>query len=218
METLDHAQERSASGKLIYLIAFLLGSAIATSCVEKRPENEYDPASKVVADSIYMQAGKSIVAHTFDTLRSSLLKAIGSQGLDGAVAFCNENAYPITSTYGDSVTVRRSALRYRNPVNKPDSLELLVLDEIEGRMRSAKSLTPKLVRNQLTGEVHFFQPILLQAMCVNCHGTPGKQIQNSTLSRIQQAYPDDHAVNYKEGDLRGVWHVIFNAKKSRGVH
>ena len=48
----------------------------------------------------------------------------------------------------------------------------------------------------------------MQPMCLNCHGekavlAPGVQ---DALNKI---YPDDKAVGYKEGDLRGAWHITF---------
>lgn len=213
MKKSDRAQGRIGSSKLIYIFVFIIGSAMITGCTEKKPDNEHKMANGLVADSVYVQVGKSIVANTFDTLRSSLLTAINSQGIDGAITFCNEKAYPLTATYADSVVIRRTAVRYRNPNNKPDSLELLVFDEMEGLMKSTKIPNAKVVRSASTGEIHFFQPILLQAMCLNCHGAPRKQIQDATLTRIQQIYPDDRAVNFKEGDLRGLWHIIFNTQK-----
>jgi hypothetical protein len=216
MKKFDRVQEQPAR-MLVCLFAFVLGGAIVTSCGERKSESEDAVVIKVTADSVYVQAGKSIVANTFDTLRSSLLTAIGSQGFDGAISFCNEKADPITAMYADSVTVRRTAIRYRNPANKPDSLELLIFDEMKELMKSVKVPSAKIVRSSSTGEVHYFQPIVLQAMCVNCHGTPGKEIQKSTLTRIQQLYPDDRAVNFKEGDLRGLWHVIFNAEMKGSV-
>ncbi len=47
-------------------------------------------------------------------------------------------------------------------------------------------------------------------MCLNCHGTAGVQVKENTLAKIHQLYPEDRAMNFKEGDLRGVWHIIFN--------
>jgi hypothetical protein len=215
MKKPDRVKGNPGSGKLICIFAFIIGSAMLTGCTGKKSDNKLEVADNYVVDSVYVQVGKNIVASTFDTLRSSLLMAIGSKGVDGAITFCNEKAYPLTATYADSVVIRRTALRYRNPNNKPDSLELLVFDEMEGLMKSAKIPNAKVVRSTATGEIHFFQPILLQAMCMNCHGTPGKHIQDATLTRIQQLYPEDRAVNFKEGDLRGLWHIIFNVQKEK---
>ena len=62
------------------------------------------------------------------------------------------------------------------------------------------------------GKYHYFKPIILQAMCLNCHGEKltiynlmsGKAFSKNTLVTW--------LMDYKEGDLRGVWHVIFPKK------
>jgi hypothetical protein len=166
----------------------------------------------IIPDSVYAKAGNQLVAKTFDTLRSSLLKAVHTKGFPDAISFCNENAYPITDIYADSVTIRRTSLRYRNQKNQPDSLELSVLNLMEEEMKSTKKTDARLIRNSANEEIHYFKPIMMQALCLNCHGTSDKQIQPATLTRIQKLYPTDQAVNFREGDLRGVWHIIF-AKK-----
>jgi cytochrome c553 len=51
-------------------------------------------------------------------------------------------------------------------------------------------------------------------MCLNCHGAPGKEIAAATVSKIQELYPDDSAVDFKEGDLRGVWHIVFKSQQN----
>ena len=43
--------------------------------------------------------GDTLVAQTFDTLRNTLLKAIGEKGFAGAVEFCTINALPLTNTF-----------------------------------------------------------------------------------------------------------------------
>jgi hypothetical protein len=48
--------------------------------------------------------------------------AIGSKGVDGALAFCNEKAYPIASIHADNAVIRRATVRYRNPNNKSVAL------------------------------------------------------------------------------------------------
>jgi hypothetical protein len=102
-------------------------------------------------------------------------------------------------------------LKVRNPGNAPDSLEQLILQEMERDTKTQKEIKAKLVRS-LSGEVHYFKPILLQPMCLNCHGTPQTQIQPATLNKIKELYPNDQAIDFKEGDLRGIWHIIFRRK------
>jgi hypothetical protein len=199
---------------LILATAFIGIALVTVNCSNRREKRVQSHEHAFVPDSIYINAGNKIVALTFDTLRSSLLQTISSQGFPGAITFCSEKAYTITSTYTDSVTVRRTALRCRNPDNRPDSLELSVLNAMDTQFKAAKTADVNLVRNSTSGEIHFFKPIMLQPVCLNCHGDPSKQIQPATLTRIRELYPEDQAVNFKEGGLRGVWHIVFKAQRA----
>ena len=183
------------------------------SCSSNDVKGDHE-SKRPIPDSVYAKEGNKIVALTFDTLRNSLLQAIRSKNIDGAIVFCNEQAYPITDIYSDSVVVRRTALRVRNPDDSPNSLERSVLNAMSEEMKT-ESPGIRIVRSDSTKQVHFFKPILLQPLCLNCHGSPGNQIQNSTLGKIHQLYPNDQAVGYKEGDLRGIWHIIFNPEKNK---
>jgi len=69
-----------------------------------------------------------------------------------------------------------------------------------------------IVRDDKRELVHFFKPIIVQPMCLNCHGKSDRFIQQPTLQRINQLYPDDLAIDYEEGDFRGLWHITFNSQ------
>jgi hypothetical protein len=195
-------------GLLISVISAFIG------CDNKKStDDSIVTEGEFIADSVYIESGNKIVGATFDTLRKSLFSAISLHGLEGAITFCNERAYPITNIYADSVVIRRTSLRVRNESNYPDSLEVIVLNEMDKLMNASQTPGVRIVRHSSNGEVHFFKPILLQPMCTNCHGAPQTQIQSSTLARIQQLYPNDKAIDFKDGDLRGLWHVIFKPKE-----
>lgn len=181
----------------------LLGLFIVAACSKKQKEQ---PEVAEIPDSVYQQRGDKLIAITFDTLRNSLTSAIGSGGFTHAIQFCNEKAYPLTNTYAEEgITVRRSSSKYRNPSNQPDSLEMSVFNEF-----IINGPKPKLIRT--SKEVHYIKPILMQGMCLNCHGKPGENIQAETLQAIAALYPDDRATGYTEGELRGIWHIVFNIK------
>jgi len=165
--------------------------------------------------SDYTKMGNSIVKKTFDTLRNSLQTAISQSGFEGAVPYCHTAAYSLTNIYAsDSVTIKRTALKYRNPTNKPDTSEERVLKIFASLKEqgiisdSIKSITER-SRN---GEVHFFKPILLQQMCVSCHGNKGTDIEPPVWKAISTLYPLDLAYGFKTGDLRGMWHITFTKK------
>jgi hypothetical protein len=46
-----------------------------------------------------------------------------------------------------------------------------------------------------------------EAMCLTCHGT---EISPAVLTRVNQLYPQDKAIGFKEGDLRGAFVVVKN--------
>ena len=184
--------------RMAILVLFVLSAAACSTKINDQSVVE----QQVLPDSVYIHAGNRIVAATFDTLRQSLLSAIGTQGMEQAIVFCNVNAYPLTNSFADSVTVKRTSLRVRNANNLPDSLEQSVLQEFGGAKPGVKII-------RIPGEINYFKPIMLQAMCLNCHGIPNKEIQTSTMRKIIELYPNDRATNFKEGDLRGVWHITF---------
>ena len=159
--------------------------------------------TEVVPDSVYMKQGDQLISMTFDTLRNSLLAAIGEKGFPYAISFCNEKAYPLTTLYAaDSITIRRASDRFRNPENQPDSLEAEVL-----KLFASQGPSPKLIRT--ANEVHYIKPIMMQGMCLNCHGNPTEHIKPETLTSIHEKYPQDKAIHYAENELRGIWHLTF---------
>jgi hypothetical protein len=156
----------------------------------------------------YRIKADSIVAKTFDTLRNTLQAAVKDKGFDGAVAFCNINALAITNTYAaQGISIKRTSDKLRNPANLADSMEQRILTFILNQP-DLTSKTGGLVELDASGRVHYFKPIIMQSMCLNCHGNKD-QIQQVTMESIQSKYPADAAIGYREGDVRGLWHVAF---------
>lgn len=58
-------------------------------------------------------------------------------------------------------------------------------------------------------DVRYFAPILLKSQCLKCHGIIGQDIKDETYSIIKEHYPNDQAVGYQEGQLRGIWSINF---------
>ena len=190
-----------------YGLAWTICSLAVMSCGQKRQIAESSAASGSWPDSVYISNGDIVVARTFDTLRNSLLSAIQAKGFAYAIEFCNEKVSPLMAVYSDTVKVRRTSFRHRNPDNKPDSLEASILENWDRQVRQGEKPQPGLVREN--GKVHYFKPIQTQGMCLNCHGAPVKNIQPATQSAIKNRYPNDLAIDFEEGDLRGGWHLIF---------
>lgn len=165
-----------------------------------------------VSPSVLMERADSLITKTFDTLRNTLAKAVGEKGFAGAVSFCNLEASGLTNTFtGDGIRISRTSDKIRNPRNKADEMEWEVLNEYLQLKKVKKELDPVL-KKDAAGSHHYFKPILIQAMCLNCHGEKQTQIKSETWDVIQQIYPADSAFDYADGDLRGIWHVVFTKK------
>lgn len=176
-----------------------------------KSKNQLSSAEKLQ----YTKMGSSVVKQTFDTLSHSLKSAIGEMGVEKAVSYCQANAYPLTDIYSsDSVTIRRTALKYRNTSNKPDTAEERILKFFASQKEkgiindSLHAITEK----DVTGKIHFYKPIILQSMCANCHGSKTDAGQSALWKTIDSLYPSDNAYGFKVGDLRGMWHVTFIKK------
>lgn len=163
--------------------------------------------------SYWIARGDSLVAKTFDTLRNTLLRAIGEHGFAGAVSFCNTEALKLTNTFaGEGVAIKRTSDKLRNPMNAPDNLEKEILSEYLNLKKENKELKPVL-KKDAAGNHHYFKPIIVQTMCLSCHGDKSGPLLPDTWQAIEQKYPNDKAFDYKEGDLRGIWHVTFSERK-----
>jgi hypothetical protein len=191
--------------KLLFPLVWLFVFS-AISCHTKTNKSE------VVNEQNWMSRADSLVARTFDTLRNTLLQTISEKGFAGAVNFCNTEALNLTNAYREQgVTIKRTSDKIRNPGNAPDKMEQEIIDGYIQKIIKETDLKSVLKKDE-AGNYHYFKPILIQAMCLNCHGEKLTQIKPDTWETIRQHYPADSAFNYKEGDLRGIWHVVFFKK------
>ena len=190
--------------KTISNILFL--AAIFFSC--QNNDKGKDEALSETVQKQYSIKGDSIVKLTFDTLRSALLQKMKETGVAGAIEYCNINAYAITSLYAkEDIAIRRTAEKYRNPGNAPDSIEKIIFAHYKSLLSNKQPLENVVLES--SGNIHYFKPIILQAMCRNCHGVPGSDIQPQVVEEIKRRYPADMATGFSEGDLRGIWHIRF---------
>lgn len=186
---------------LILMTPFLL----LVSCREMKQPGE---SAQPEVETVWVSRGDQVISQTFDTLRNTLLRAIGEKGTAGAVATCNSQALPLTASYATKgIAVKRTSAWLRNPANAPDSLEAQVLEQYGKTLDAGNTLKP-LLQKDGAGNQHYFKPIMLQAMCLQCHGS-SNEMDAATKAALKQWYPADQAVNFKEGSWRGIWHVTF---------
>lgn len=186
--------------KLICLAPFLLLFACGSKETSQTPEK---------IDSVYLKKGNMIAKISFETISGELQKALANGGIENALHYCNERAYPITDSLAtaNQVTIKRVSNKNRNPRNQADKMEEYLIKGFGIDLSEGNELSPKMVLKD--DSVIFYKPIITQALCLNCHGTPGKEISFGNDSLIQALYPKDKAVGYQANQLRGLWRIGF---------
>lgn len=102
--------------------------------------------------------------------------------------------------------IRRPALKARNPDNRPSELERGVLLGYLTRNLAGQSFeemeTVRLVERDGRPYVHYMRAIPMLDACLVCHGS---DLPPDVAARIQEVYPQDEAVGFQVGDLRGAF-------------
>jgi hypothetical protein len=184
-------------------VAFALGAAaISASSVAAAADTSLEE---------YRARGLEAALQTKAALGGQLKQAIEAGGPEGAVAFCNTRAIPITEETSDKlgVKVTRVSDQPRNPANAASDDELAIIAAYKESLAAGAQPTPEArVHN---GEVSAYYPIVTNAMCLKCHGTPGSDISAATQAVLDSQYPDDRATGYGEKQLRGLFVVTMPA-------
>lgn len=167
-----------------------------------------DPNVPELSDEFVMQEAEKVVASTEGLLKSTLQSKIKNEGFEAAVKYCHVNAQAISDSMSEQykVRVRRTSFRYRNPLNMPDSLDRVILHSYEDTLESKGEIGVRIAESE-KGIKRYYSPITVMPVCLNCHGMPGEELSADLHALILDEYPEDEAVGYSLGDLRGAWVV-----------
>lgn len=195
--------------RIPFITAFFI-TAIFFSCVYgdnpvTEPKEKEAGIVKPIGDEV---SGKLMAA-----LKKELVQGIQKEGLVGATRLCNIRAMPLThmlevaSEY--PVQVKRTTLKYRNPKNAPDEFEEMALGFLEKKAKSRDGLPKYYIQKIKTDDksyFYYYKPLKTGALCLNCHGDPAS-MDPSLVKFLHEKYPEDRALNYSQGDFRGVVRV-----------
>jgi hypothetical protein len=162
-----------------------------------------------VETSSYVAEANAIIKDFMTNLKGELQRALKEEGPVGAIAVCNEAAPAVTREVAakHGWEVGRTALRLRNQDNAPDEWERGVLEDLVAqRMAGAdpKTLSVTKVVNR-DGEtlLRYMKAIpLAEKPCATCHGT---NVDPDLRAEILEFYPEDEAVGFKPGEIRGAF-------------
>lgn len=137
-----------------------------------------------------------------------LTQEIRKGGPENAIGVCRDKAPAMAKAASERTgwAIRRVSLRNRNPKAVPDSWEKAVLEDFDRRTAAGENPA-----NMEKGELatidgkpvyRYMKALPTQDLCLKCHGTPD-QVSPEVQAKLKELYPDDKAVGYKAGDVRG---------------
>ena len=160
-------------------------------------------------DSDMLTQSRTISLGMLKELGQKLQGAMAEGGAVNAIGVCNTQAPEIAGRVStqNQVKLSRVGTRTRNPVmgvpNDWQAKALAQFDAALARGEKPADLEFSETVNTASGkEFHFAKPIVLQPMCVSCHGSP-EQISPEVKAKLSELYPNDKAVGYQPGQLRG---------------
>lgn len=155
-------------------------------------------------------ASRDTVREFMQTLKQELQAGMQAGGPVNAISVCNLTAPAIASTYSarNGWDVGRTSLKLRNPDNAPDAWERSVLEAFEKRKEAgedpAKMEFYEVVRQDDVSEIRYMKAIPTAGLCLACHG---EQLDSIVKTRLETLYPEDQALGYREGDIRGAFTI-----------
>lgn len=159
-------------------------------------------AGVAAAQETALSRGAATLAPFKRDLQNALREGLANGPIE-AVAACRIHAPRIAESHSqDGVRVGRTSDRLRNPANAGPAWVLPVL---EAYLASSADRSPRRVRLG-EGRRGYVEPIVLQPLCATCHG---ESIAPDLAARIAELYPQDRAVGFRVGDLRGVFWAEF---------
>lgn len=185
----------------IIVLTIALISIISCNENKKTPVKTKENSSKN-----YTAIGKEYAISTKKILGKNLKKAIAEGGTVKALAFCNENANPLTHQMEVkyNATIKRVSDKNRNPNNKATETELAHIETFKKALKNGDQIKPIIEKSN--GKVYFYMPIKTGGLCLQCHGTPTEEVQ----TKIKELYPNDLAIGYDVNQVRGIWSITFN--------
>ncbi len=165
-------------------------SLLASACGTEAPK---------APDAELARADEAMLA-----LQTRLIEALTSElersGATGAIQVCRDAAPTITSEVsGDvGVTVARTRPLLRNPDNVPPEWARELVEQAAGM--KVEDATQHAV--DLGDRVGVLRPIGTLGMCTTCHGDEAA-MEPELRNLISESYPDDEAIGFEVGDLRG---------------
>ncbi|MDO9365927.1 MAG: DUF3365 domain-containing protein [Methylotenera sp.] len=151
---------------------------------------------------------KKLSAEFVQKLGGILKQQLESSGTESALSVCKDVAPEMSAQYSnDKRIVKRVSLKPRNSsigvADEWGANQLKQFDMAAASGKPAAEIEAHAVTDEKDGRwFRYMKAIPTQAMCLQCHGGTDN-IQPTVQALLKQLYPNDLAVGYKVGEIRG---------------
>lgn len=141
-------------------------------------------------------------------LLAMLQAEIEKGNFSGAIDACTDKAPKMAAAASQSTgwAIRRVSLKNRNPKATPDAWEQAALQDFDKRASAGESPATlekvEFVTEGSSRTLRYIKALPTQALCLNCHGA-SDSMSPEVKAQIAKSYPNDLAVGYREGQIRG---------------
>lgn len=192
---------------MVWLMLACSGQAPQTEPPPPPPPLEVDaeaqgpaagPASDAKAEALALSQASEALNTLGKTLKARLQAEMSENGVLAAATVCADEAQALTAQVKaeTGVDVGRTSLKLRNPANAGPDWATAWLTDL-GDVPAA-DVAP---RSEIVGDAaRVLRPIAADPSCLMCHGTNRPAELQAFLD---ERYPQDQAVDYAAGDLRG---------------
>lgn len=195
--------------KLFLAVAVLPLLLISRAATGETPASDTDSAAVAAMRAATKEMGAR--------LQQELKAALAASGPVAAVQVCKTVAPQIASEQSvkSGVTLKRTALRVRNPANAPDELERKVLEDFAAKVAAGTDPVSlervETVQSGGKSQLRYFKAIAMgKDPCVTCHGS---ELSPELKDALAKLYPSDQATGFKPGELRGIFSVSMETAK-----
>ena len=196
----------------ITLTAFCLLIFVFWACNNNSSSDKKNKGNTAEQNADYKTKGANIAEAAQINLLKNVTAAIQKGGTEHAIGFCNLKAGGLTDSLSKvfNCDISRISYKNRNPQNRLSSAtDLSVWVNYERGNQDVSKDT--VCMDTKTNKTVYYKPIkIAMPTCLKCHGKAGEDIEEKTLSKINELYPKDLAKEYKMGDLRGLWKITFD--------
>jgi len=151
---------------------------------------------------------RSLTGNLMLSLQGELFAAMKSGGPVRALEVCRTRAPEIArdTAAGTPWRIARTSVKHRNPANAPDAWEAAKLEEFRARLAAGEEMAAieafEVVETEGRPAFRYMKAIGTASPCLTCHGS---SLKPDVAAKVQELYPEDKAVGFASGQLRGAF-------------